>query len=503
MSKLKKNIIANLIGQIITVLVGFIAYKYIYNDLGGDALGIIVFSMMISGLLISVIDMGISKTTTKEIAKYYIDDREYVIGLTRLFATLYWGAYLLAAFLFYVYCENIVENWINVEALEKDIAYDLLLVVGITSLLSLPKGYYTSICVGLQRMEVNNAIDVTVTVIQQVGIILLLQFNRNVVEIGYWIGSTNILRIFLYITTVSRIYNLNGIMFGVSLSSLLRVKEYASKMAFLSLLLLVHKQLDKLLISKFLVVSMVGFYGIAYNAVSKLALVTGAIAQALFPSFAELDRDEDKTALLDQFWLVQEGLVIIMLPIFAAIPFFSVSVFSFIFDRQTALLLELPLFFLAIAFYLNASLRTMSVYLTAVGRPKYIILSNVLSLVFVTPVTVYLILNHQLLGAALSWVFYYVFGIIFITPRAYKEEINDSAYRKWLAILAKPVFGGIAIILPFWLFSEMLLSGSILWQVITYTFSVLLYLLLESRYCDKRLKDMTNNILLPIRRISI
>jgi len=274
-------------------------------------------------------------------------------------------------------------------------------------------------------------------------------------------------------------------------------------MAFLSLLLLVHKQLDKLLISKFLVVSMVGFYGIAYNAVSKLALVTGAIAQALFPSFAELDRDEDKTALLDQFWLVQEGLVIIMLPIFAAIPFFSVSVFSFIFDRQTALLLELPLFFLAIAFYLNASLRTMSVYLTAVGRPKYIILSNVLSLVFVTPVTVYLILNHQLLGAALSWVFYYVFGIIFITPRAYKEEINDSAYRKWLAILAKPVFGGIAIILPFWLFSEMLLSGSILWQVITYTFSVLLYLLLESRYCDKRLKDMTNNILLPIRRISI
>ena len=318
MSKLKKNIIANLIGQIITVLVGFIAYKYIYNDLGGDALGIIVFSMMISGLLISVIDMGISKTTTKEIAKYYIDDREYVIGLTRLFATLYWGAYLLAAFLFYVYCENIVENWINVEALEKDIAYDLLLVVGITSLLSLPKGYYTSICVGLQRMEVNNAIDVTVTVIQQVGIILLLQFNRNVVEIGYWIGSTNILRIFLYITTVSRIYNLNGIMFGVSLSSLLRVKEYASKMAFLSLLLLVHKQLDKLLISKFLVVSMVGFYGIAYNAVSKLALVTGAIAQALFPSFAELDRDEDKTALLDQFWLVQEGLVIIMLPIFAA-----------------------------------------------------------------------------------------------------------------------------------------------------------------------------------------
>lgn len=499
MSKLKKNITANIVGQVITILVGFIAYKYIYNDLGGDALGIIVFSMMISALLISVVDMGISKTTTKEIAKYYSSDKEYVIGLTRLFATFYWGVYLLVAFLFYVYCESIVENWINVEVLDKDIAYELLLVVGITSLLSLPRGYYTSICVGLQRMEVNNAIDVTVTVIQQVGIILLLQYHSSILEIGYWIASLNILRIFLYIILVSWIYNIKGIVFGVSLSSLLRVKEYTSKMAILSLLLLVHKQLDKLLISKFLVVSMVGFYGIAFNAVSRLAFVTGAIAQAIFPLFAELDHNEDKTALLKQFWLIQEGLVIIMLPIFASIPFFSIPVFTFIFDHKIATLLEFPLFFLAIAFYLNASLRTMSVYLTAVGRPKYIIISNTLSLIFVTPVTVYLILSHQLLGAALSWVFYYAFSLVFIYPRAYAEEFNKESFEKWLVIMSRPVLGGIAIILPFWLFSNIFVSGGVLVQAISYTLSVFLYLAFELRFCDERIKNTVYNYFIPGR----
>jgi len=45
MSKLTKNIIFNLIGQSILLVLGFVAVRYIYRGLGEDALGIICFAL--------------------------------------------------------------------------------------------------------------------------------------------------------------------------------------------------------------------------------------------------------------------------------------------------------------------------------------------------------------------------------------------------------------------------------------------------------------------------
>lgn len=449
MTKLQKNILFNIIGQIITVISGFIAYKFIYAELGGEVLGIIVFSMMISGLLMSVINMGISKTTVREIAGNVEHDFQYVVKLTQLFSLFYWVVYGVVVTLFIIYSYKITVSWLVIENLSIEVAHQLLLIVGTTTLLVIPKGFYTSICVGLQRMDISNLIDVAITVVQQVGIVVMLVNHSSIIEIAYWIGFTNIARIIVYILALSVIYDAAGMKLSFSGTVISRVKSYTSKMALLSILLLVHKQLDKVLISKFLVVSVLGFYGLAFNAVNKMALVTGSVAQAVFPSFAELDSNEDKEKLIRQFNLVQEMLIVGMLPVFAAIPFFSVPVFTFVLDREIALMLEVPLILLAISFYLNATIRTMSVYLTAVGRPKYIILSNILSLIFVTPVTVYLIIEHQLVGAALAWVIYYLFGIVFIFPRAFREEF-ESGYSVWLKSVLLSQLGLILTFVPCW-----------------------------------------------------
>ena len=70
-SRLKKNIVYNVGGQISLLLLSFVAVKFIFSDLGEDALGLIYFVMTINSLLAYVFEIGITTTTTREVSAYY------------------------------------------------------------------------------------------------------------------------------------------------------------------------------------------------------------------------------------------------------------------------------------------------------------------------------------------------------------------------------------------------------------------------------------------------
>ena len=81
MSRLSKNIIYNILGQSALLFIGFIAVKYIFNELGEDALGIIYFSLLINAVLIGALDKGIYSTVVREIASYIDKEPSYIVKL--------------------------------------------------------------------------------------------------------------------------------------------------------------------------------------------------------------------------------------------------------------------------------------------------------------------------------------------------------------------------------------------------------------------------------------
>jgi O-antigen/teichoic acid export membrane protein len=64
----KRNIIFNFFGQGTLLLIGFVSFRYVYTSLGEDGLGIIYFSLMISSILASSLELGLAKTAIREIA---------------------------------------------------------------------------------------------------------------------------------------------------------------------------------------------------------------------------------------------------------------------------------------------------------------------------------------------------------------------------------------------------------------------------------------------------
>jgi O-antigen/teichoic acid export membrane protein len=206
-------------------------------------------------------------------------------------------------------------------------------------------------------------------------------------------------------------------------------------MAVTSFLGVVGSQADKAIVSKLMPVGIFGYYGIAYAGVSKGQLVTAALAQAALPSLCELHAAGNRNALLSQYNRLQDLLCFITLPIFAAIPFATLPIFTFVLNAQAARLLLLPITFLCLGFYLNGTLNAPYVFSLAVGRPDISARFNIYALFVVPPTAAFLVYFWGLKGAAFSWVVYNLFAYVYSIRRICAECLCLSPWQWYLHVL--------------------------------------------------------------------
>lgn len=502
MFKLKRNIFFNLLGQGLVLILGFVSFKYIYAGLGEDALGIIYFSLMLSTLFVSSLDMGLSKTTIREIAAHNESEPDYIIQLTQTFSFLYWLVYTVITIVFVAILPFIIDSWITLTTMDDETAYYVLLIIGISSLLAIPKAFLTSICVGLQRMDVNNSIDIVVSIIQQAGMVILLVNEKDIVVIAYWMGITNVLRILIYFTFVVRLLSIESMLPLFSMIVISRIKNYTKNMMWISLVLVIHKQLDKVLISKLLPIGVLGIYSFMFTSIGKTSMVTGAVAQAVFPLFSELGNGGKYQELVKKFHILQDFLVYFTAPIFASVIYFSLPLFTYLLDKEKAISLQIPIILLSISFYLSAILRLSRIYMFAINKSEKILRADVLSLFIVIPVTVTLVYSLGVNGAALSWVIFYGVLILLILPCVYRHEFNKSSYF-WVRDVVIAFVLLCAVYIPAWIISETYYANNIIVLTFSYIIASIVYGVLALNFTGSDLQMKIMEYCPRIRRLIV
>ena len=452
MSRLSKNIIYNLLGQGLLLVLSLVAVRYIFRRLGEDALGIIYFTAILNAILCAVLEMGICSTTVREVSAHSGSNPGYIRDVIRTFSLVYWGAYALLAVAIFLLAPFLVRNWVSLEAMNVAAAIHVLRVLGIASLVALPKSFYVSLFRGLQRMEFNNLIDVTTSGFQQFGTILILILGGNVFHVVYWFAGCYGLSVLAYFFIAARFFSLRALVPGCSFDVVRKNLSFASRMMSVSVISTIHTNFDKLIISKLLPIGVVGYYGIAYGTAAKGMLLAGAVSQAAFPSFSALFRAGDHQSLISQYWKLQDFLCLGMVPILAIIPFVLLPLFSYVLNEETARLLLVPTVLLCVGFYMNGTLNVPHVFSLAVGRPGIAARSNFYALFVVLPATAFLIYFFGLAGAGLSWVLYHIFGYFYGVPRICRECLKIPLWR-WYSHVLKIfavvglTYGGAGIIL--------------------------------------------------------
>ena len=421
MSRLSKNILYNLGGQLSVAVLGFFAVKFIFSDLGADALGIIYFTSMVNALILVVLDLGISATTNREISTYNDTEPNYIRDLIRTGSFFYWTAFFMLSIAMYLLAPFFVYKWIHLKTLDSNSAIYVLRILGIASLFALPQSLYVNIFKGIQRMEFNNLVNVSYTIFRQFGTILILAIGGNLYHVIYLYSASYILPIITYILIATRFFPLVSFIPRCFKHVMQRNLSFASKLIVQTLLLAVYQQLDKLIISKLLPISILGFYSFAYGNVQKAAIVQNSIAIAAYPSFSSLFGKKDTTQLIRQYKLLQDIICFGNAIIMAVIPFAVLPLFGYLFTPSVAKSLLVPTILITIGFYLRGTIRLPFILSISMGKPEIGIKNDLLSLLIVFPLSILLIYKLGLIGAGLAIISRYLFAYTYAIPRYARE----------------------------------------------------------------------------------
>lgn len=443
MSKVARNIIYNGVGQGISVVLGFVAVRLVFRRLGGDALGLIYFSVALSSALSVAVRLGICESAVREVAAHNESRPDYIRRFVRTCSTLYWLGYALLGTVAFVAAPYFIHHWVKLVSLDAATATRMMRILTLGALVTLPLSLYRALLMGLQHMGATNLIDVGSKAVQQGGIFLILLAHGSLFQVAWWIAVSTAMPILAYLAVGARFFSVRAMLLpGFSTDVVKQNFRFASGLVAITLCSWLLTEIDKITVSKLLPLALLGLYTFTRSAVSQGQMVTSAISNAVFPHLSALHGSHDRAGLRRTYDVYQDLICLGTAPVFAGIVFAAVPVFSRVFDAHSAHLLLVPTTFLCIGSFMNGALNTPYVVSLAVGRPDIAARQNALALLVVVPVSACAIYWFGLNGAGLSWVIYHIYAYSYGLPQICQQCIGIAPrawYQHFLRILGTAV----------------------------------------------------------------
>src|SRR6267378_2737642 len=204
MSTLRRNILYNVGGQGLLMLLGLVAVRLVFRQLGADAFGIILFAQSMGLVLVSVLELGISSTIVREVAAHMRDDSRYVWDLLRTGTSIYWSGYLVVASLAVLGSGWLATHWLTLQSFQPEQAARLMQILAVGVLLVLPRSLYGSLFRGLQLMQVTNAVEVGALTLQLLGTIGILALHGDAFAVAWFLTAGYAASIVAYVILAHR-----------------------------------------------------------------------------------------------------------------------------------------------------------------------------------------------------------------------------------------------------------------------------------------------------------
>lgn len=414
---IKKNIIFGIIGQGLLLLLSLIAARFVFRELGAEVLGIISFSVTLTFLLITLSDMGMSLLITREVAANRHHDRQYVEELVGTAATISWLAFLVSGMLVVTIAPWLITHWLKIDITDHASATLSLQMIASAMLLAIPRAVYGAVLSGYERVDLWNVANFLVMALQQLGLILVLAAGGDLTQVAAWFVVSAIFSLLPFLYLASRLGGARLLLPLWKCGVLARNLRFALHLFVNSLSGFLITQVDKWTISKFLPLSLFGYYGFIQGLVSKSGIVPGAIAGAAFPALSSSVMTQPDNIWRTQYRKLQDLTCYVYFPVLAAVATLGIIVTRFVFNANVTELVWLPLLILSIGQYLLGLLSVPYWLTIAVRRPDISLRSNLWAFLLVMPVTVALTYRYGLIGAAVSFVLYAVWQLIYFVPR--------------------------------------------------------------------------------------
>jgi len=431
---LRRNLIANYLGQGWTALMGIAFLPLYIKYLGIEAFGLIgLFAVLTAAL--AVLDLGMKPTLGREMARFTggHHDSQAIRDLLRSIEWIGIGIAMLIVSAIALGSNWLASGWLQIDELPVSTVAQALSIMGLVIALRFVEGIYRSSIIGLQRQVSYNIVNSFMATLRAGGAVLILAWVSPTIEaFFYWQALMSLVSLgaLAWLTYVAIPANIRTGRF--STSALRGVWRFAGGIFGITVLGMLLTQIDKVLLSKLLSLTDFGFYALAAMVAGALYMMAAPITQAWYPRLCELHARNDVEGMATAYHKAAQLVSVVVGSAAVVLIVFSETVLL-VWTRDVDLAERVaPLLSLLVAAYLFNSLTHLPYYAQlAHGWTSLILRFGVVALAIYAPVILWVTSRYGAEGAALSLVFlnfsYMGFVVHFMHRRILRKEET-----KWL-----------------------------------------------------------------------
>lgn len=430
---LKRNLIANYLGQGWTALMGLAFIPLYIHYLGIEAYGLIGLFAVLTAWL-SLLDMGMTPTLSREMARYTggSHSAQSIRDLLRTIEVITFGIALLIAGSVALGSNWIATHWLTAEELPVEVVAQAFAIMGLVTALRFAESIYRSSIVGLQRQVLFNIVNSSVATLRGLGGVAILAWVSPTIQtFFFWQGLISILTLGILAAVTYMSLPRAERMARFSLDALRNVWRFAGGMLGITFLSLLLTQVDKVLLSKLLSLSEYGYYALAAVVAGMVYVLTGPITQAVFPRLCELYARDDSAALAETFHKAAQlvsvlaGSAAIVMILFAE-TFLRLWTQDPDLSARTAPLLS----FLMLGNLLNGLMWVPYQTQLAHGWTSLTVKINIVAVAFIVPAILLVTPHYGAEGAAWVWASLNL-GYVLIGVQFMYRRILTAEKRRW------------------------------------------------------------------------
>jgi O-antigen/teichoic acid export membrane protein len=426
---LKRNLIANYLGQGWSALMGFAFVPLYIKYLGIEAYGLIGFFALLQAWL-SLLDMGMSPTLSREMARF-TGGGHTTNTIRDLLRSVEIIAVVVASVIvicIYLGADWLATSWVNSETIPSEDVAQAIVIMGLVIATRFIESIYRSSITGLQRQVLLNAVGSTMATLRGAGAVIILAFVSPTVPAFFlWQGLVSIITLLvLGFATYQSLPN-DGCRGVFSWPALRNIANFASGMVGISVLSLLLTQIDKIILSKMLSLSAFGYYTLASMLAGALYTLVSPITQAWFPRLTQLHESGNSAELVQKFHQGAQ-LVSVIAGSASLVMIFQGETFLRLWTQDVALAAKVAplLSLLALGYLLNTLMWIPFETQLAHGSVKLPVKINIIAVIFIVPATLLLTPHFGSQGAAWAWVLlntgYVLIGVHFMFHKVLPDE---------------------------------------------------------------------------------
>lgn len=436
--KILRNTVYNLAGAGCSMLVSLILTPYILNYIGIEKFGIWVIANVLVAYF-GFFDFSVATPLIKYASEFYV--KKDFSRLNQLFNTsflFYLTLVIIMSFIGLI-LSSLMPNLFTIPAgLYKESLFVIRMCILAFACMTI-FGIFANILIGLQRMDIENKILITSSIINIIGTVFVLKSGYGLpgLIINYLVVI--LIRGILAAIMVFKIvpeFKFN--IFGFEKTIFKMLFGFGAQFHLAKFAFLVTFQIDKILLARLLNISSVAFYELGSKITFTIRRLSFLLILAMVPAASELDATRGRAALYNFYLRGSKYLTLISAPAFLFVIFNARLILAAWLGSgyiESIAVIQI----LALGYLANVLTGIASATTVGMGKPEFEMKCGLVVAPLNIVLSILLILKIGLVGACAGTTISLIIGAIFLLKmfHSYLERpLTDVIKFLWKIILA-------------------------------------------------------------------